>query len=150
MKNCSRSLVIGVLFCGCPQDAWAQIPDAFDPQPDGSVHGLALQPDQKILLVGVLRNVGGQAHDHIARVYPGGALDTDFTTSVPGPFGGFGALQSFAVQPDGRILIGGNFESINQEARLYIGRVHPNGSLDNSFTIGANGTRISIRARIRL
>ena len=44
---------------------------------------------------------------------------------------------SLAVQPDGKILFGGDFTSVGGVSRTYLARVNPDGSLDNSFALGA-------------
>jgi uncharacterized delta-60 repeat protein len=54
-------------------------------------------------------------------------LDNSFHPQVNG------TVSAIAVQPDGRILIGGFFTSVNGVARSYLARLSTNGSLDNSF-----------------
>jgi predicted outer membrane repeat protein len=43
-----------------------------------------------------------------------------------------------ALQPDGKILVGGEFTSLGGQARNYIGRLHPDGRLDETFNPNAN------------
>jgi uncharacterized delta-60 repeat protein len=45
-----------------------------------------------------------------------------------------------AVQADGKILVGGNFMSLDGQARSYIGRLNADGTLDATFNPGASGT----------
>lgn len=47
-------------------------------------------------------------------------------------------VRAFAVQPDGRILVGGDFSSINGAGRRGLARLHPDGSLDAAFTPSIN------------
>ncbi|WP_158269789.1 delta-60 repeat domain-containing protein [Desulfonatronum sp. SC1] len=42
-------------------------------------------------------------------------------------------IHSFAVQPDGKILVGGNFSEIAGHSRNKIARLNPDGSLDTTF-----------------
>jgi uncharacterized delta-60 repeat protein len=49
-----------------------------------------------------------------------------------------GPVSTIALQPDGKIVVGGFFTSINGAARSYVARLNANGSLDNSFA-PANG-----------
>src|SRR5207248_2455687 len=56
---------------------------------------------------------------------------------------------SVAVQPDGKILVGGNFTTLGgggfgTATRDHIGRLNPDGSLDASFDPGANGSVSSL------
>jgi len=47
---------------------------------------------------------------------------------------------SFAVQPDGKIVVGGSFDTLGGQARENIGRLNPDGSLDTGFNPGADDT----------
>ena len=60
-----------------------------------------------------------------------GKPDLDFYAGT-GPFGPVNAL---AIQPDGRILIGGTFSLIDGFPQRYLGRLHPNGSVDTNFLL---------------
>lgn len=51
-----------------------------------------------------------------------------------------GPVFSSAIQPDGRILFGGSFNTLGGQSRNMIGRSHTNGSVDLGFNPGANGT----------
>ena len=62
-----------------------------------------------------------------------GLLDPTFTPAVNGP------VYATAVQPDGRILIGGNFTTVNTTGRNRLARLYPNGLLDPSFMAAGNG-----------
>ena len=68
-------------------------------------------------------------------------------TAAPGDPGtldlGFGssntvdsAIQSFALQPDGRVLIGGSFNAVLGQPRPRLARLHEDGTLDLSFNAG--------------
>ncbi len=46
---------------------------------------------------------------------------------------------AIAVQGDGKILIGGYFEKVNDVTRNHIARLNPDGSLDTSFNPNING-----------
>ena len=43
---------------------------------------------------------------------------------------------ALALQPDGKIIIGGAFTAINGAPRYYIARLNPDGTVDNSFQNG--------------
>ena len=65
-----------------------------------------------------------------------GSLDTTFTNGVAN--GPMARVDSLAVQPDGKILVGGNFTTLGGQPRSYLGRLNADGSLDTTFTNGAN------------
>jgi uncharacterized delta-60 repeat protein len=111
-------------------------------QPIGSLadygQSLAIQPDGKILLGGYCNN-GSNLDFCIARFNSDGTLDTTFGTSgkVIQPIGSLADYgQSLAIQPDGKILLGG-FCSNGRNDDFCIARFNSNGTLDTSF--GSSG-----------
>ncbi len=102
--------------------------------PDNRVHSIARQPDGKVLIGGYFNNFNGQVRHHIARLNTNGSLDTTFN---PGEVTNEWAIvYSIIVQPDGRLIFGGNFDQYNGIARSGIARANANGSLDASFDPG--------------
>ena len=82
--------------------------DGFDPNANGTVRVVVVQPDGKILIGGdftTLSPNGGVAvtRNRIARLNPDGTLDTAFNPNANGP------VYAIAVQADGKILAGGLF-----------------------------------------
>lgn len=49
-----------------------------------------------------------------------------------------GPAYALAVLPDGKILLGGSFTTVAGQPRSRLARLHPDGTLDASFTLGAN------------
>lgn len=47
-------------------------------------------------------------------------------------------IQTLAIQPDGKIVVGGSFTELNGVLRSRIGRLNPDGTLDAAFNPGAN------------
>jgi uncharacterized delta-60 repeat protein len=99
----------------------------------GWVWSLALQPDGKILVGGQFTVYQSHPVNGIARLLPDGAFDHSFD---PGR-GTMGIVQKIALQRDGKILIAGPFQEFNGKTRGGIARLHPDGTLDESFTAGA-------------
>jgi len=111
---------------------------------------LALQTNGLVLVGGggggfSVTITGTNCHN-IARLNSSGSLDTSFN---PGT-GASGAVNSIVLQADGRILIGGNFTSVNGTSCCGIARLNSDGGLDTNFTFvpfigGASVNCIAVR-----
>jgi uncharacterized delta-60 repeat protein len=98
----------------------------------GVVEAASLQPDGKVLIAGSFTTVNGTNRNSIARLNADGSLDSSLN---PGT-GVNGTVYSVALQPDGKVLIGGLFTSVNGTNRNNIARLNSNGSLDGTFNPG--------------
>ncbi|OYU74026.1 MAG: hypothetical protein CFE32_19125, partial [Alphaproteobacteria bacterium PA3] len=58
-------------------------------------------------------------------------------TFKPGSIDPTGSVQTLVVQPDGKILVGGSFATINGVARNRVARLNADGTLDTTFDPGA-------------
>jgi uncharacterized delta-60 repeat protein len=121
---------------------------SFDPGANNSVLALAVQADGKILVGGAFTTLGGGdigtiTRNRIGRLYADGSLDSSFDP------GANSSVFALAVQPDGKILVGGYYTRLGGGGtgtitRCYIGRLNPNGSLDTSFDPGGNNAVFAI------
>lgn len=106
-----------------------------------SVYALAVQPDGKVLLGGFFSTVNGTNVSNIARLNPDGSVDDTFNTGA----GANDIVLSMAVQTnDNKILIGGNFTTVNNTNHSHIARLNADGSLDADFSPALVGTVNSI------
>lgn len=109
-----------------------RLDSAFTPFP-AAVRALAVLADDRILVAGADLRV----------LHADGTRDTNF---VAGPFSPridsltireddifATTINCFAIQPDGRILVGGSFTNVQGHARWYLARVLADGRLDVSF-----------------
>ena len=115
----------------------------FDPGAgaDNAVFALALQADDKVVIGGAFSTFNGIGRNFIARLNANGTLDNTFD---PGT-GANGTVFAVAVQPNGKILIGGDFTSVNGIALTNLARLNANGSVDTSFLAGT-GADSTVRA----
>ena len=102
---------------------------------NGGVNALTLQPDGKVLIAGDFTSVYGVPRAGVARLLANGTVDTTFT---PGA-GAKGSVRTLALQPDGNVLIGGDFTNFNNLPCDHIARLTTNGAVDASFAL-LNGT----------
>src|SRR5436190_1710686 len=120
--------------------------DGFDPNANGPVRVVAIQPDGKILIGGEFTSLspnGGAsvARAYMARLNPDGTLDAAFNPNPTAP------VYAIAVQPDGKILVGGSFDGpngIGGQPRNNIARLDPATGLADSFNPSANGFIVTI------
>jgi uncharacterized delta-60 repeat protein len=103
----------------------------------GTVRALARQPDGKLLVGGYFQYHNGQPRSAIVRLNADGSNDPTFTS----PLYPYALVRTIAVQPDGKLVVGGEFTSseyanaVPGPARLV--RLNADGSRDNTFTIGS-------------
>ena len=120
---------------------------AFNPNLYGTsnptVLATALQRDGKIVVGGNFTQVGGFARNYFARLNADGSLDAAFDFNLG--FGPDGIVHSVAIQPDGKILLGGEFITFNGFARSHILRLNPDGTMDDTFDPGL-GPDFSVNA----
>jgi uncharacterized delta-60 repeat protein len=99
---------------------------------NSNTSALALQTDQKILVVGTFTTYSGSFANYITRINTNGTLDTSFNIGT-----GFNS-QTFtlAIQSDQKIVIGGAFTTYSGSFTTNIARLNTNGTLDTSFNVG--------------
>lgn len=110
----------------------------FDPAggPNASVRAIAIQPDGNILIGGLFTAVRGQPLNRVARLLPNATLDSAFN---PGS-GADDIVSTITLQPDTRIILGGQFSRFNGVTRNRLTRLNADGSVDTmiNFGTGAN------------
>jgi uncharacterized delta-60 repeat protein len=106
----------------------------------GSIYGViqatAFQPDGKIIVGGIFITVNSAIRGNIARLNSDGTTDYTF---MNGMAGADAAVYAVAVQPDGKVLIGGSFTNVNGVPQNHIARLNADGSLDTAFLNGETG-----------
>jgi uncharacterized delta-60 repeat protein len=139
----SAIVVCSIAILSWSTAARAQAVEAFNPGANQTAWTLAMQPDGKILVGGQFTGLGdgtgATLRNRLGRLNPDGTVDASFnpgTNSI---------VQAVAVQPDGKILIGGNFTSVGggtglTSVRHHLARLNSDGTVDTSFNPGANNT----------
>jgi uncharacterized delta-60 repeat protein len=126
-------------------NADGSVDGTFHPNANGDVYALAVQPDGKILIAGVFTTLAGCATtcNYVARLNANGSVDSTFDPNANS------LVLALAVQPDGKILLGGAFTTLAGCATTcnYIARLNANGSVDSTFNPNANGnvTEIAVQ-----
>lgn len=98
---------------------------------DFEIHSIALQIDGRILLGGSLTEAGAATLTGLTRLNADGSLDHGFSPVVDGS--PRQSVERIVLQPDGKILLAGNFTKVNGVARNSMARLNPDGTLDLDF-----------------
>ncbi len=109
---------------------------AFAPGLAGPASVIALQPDGKILAGGGTVSLLTGRSSSLFRFNSDGTLDLTFTSNISGPTK---AVRALLVLPDGKILVGGNFDSVGGLPRSNLARLNADGTVDANFRADANG-----------
>jgi uncharacterized delta-60 repeat protein len=115
------------------------LPLGSGPDPSAEARAVALQPDGKIVFAGYATDNSASNSLLVGRLDPSGNLDPTFghggkvvvqiATGVHGVSGGW----SLAVQPDGKILVGGDAYSDSARGGFVVARLTPGGDFDSTF-----------------
>ena len=110
------------------------------PTINGAVYAVAVQDNGKILVGGDFTTVNDNTVASICRLNSDGSFDASFAPAGNGfqYYGGGGgysnsSILDIKIQADGKILVGGGFNSYNSELRNYICRLNSDATIDSSF-----------------
>ena len=126
--------IIRLLPGGAPDPTFR--PDTFLSRPKEIV----VQPDGKIIVAGSFASVNGLPYINLARLHSNGKLDTSFNTLNALN----GTVETLALQPDGKLLIGGSFTRYFGVQGYRIARVNTDGSADTTFNMPLGGAGANV------
>ncbi|MBC7369305.1 MAG: delta-60 repeat domain-containing protein [Undibacterium sp.] len=141
------ALIFTALFAAAPA-FFAQTPsanDGFDPNVNGAILTAATQRDGKVLIGGAFTTVQPNGasdkidRNYVARINADGTLDLSFNPNANDQ------INAFALQPDGKIIIGGLFSTLQPNnaptatTRNRLARLNADGSLDTTFNPNVAG-----------
>ncbi|MGI8641452.1 MAG: FG-GAP-like repeat-containing protein [Pyrinomonadaceae bacterium] len=107
--------------------------NTFQPLPSNDTgYSVKLQADGKVIVTGFFTQIGGENRRGIVRLNSNGSIDGSFNAS----FSNLGLIDAIAQQSDGKILVGGSFQSANGTASFNIARFNQDGTLDATFNTG--------------
>ena len=102
---------------------------SFNAPANSIVWSMAKQEDGRIVVGGSFSTISGVNRRGVARIV-NGSLDTSFNPGLGATIGG---LRSVITQPNGKVIIGGNFTSFDGANYTGIARLNTDGSPDISF-----------------
>jgi gliding motility-associated-like protein/uncharacterized delta-60 repeat protein len=98
----------------------------------GLVNAIVVQPDGKILVGGSFSFTSTVFTLNIARLNADGTIDTSFKSGI----GANDTVKEMLLQPDGKIIIAGEFYKYDGSYNNRIARLNPDGTIDTSFSSG--------------
>lgn len=112
------------------------------PSSDGAIYTISIQSDGKYIIGGTFNSFNGYLKSKILRLNIDGSVDNSFNTGT----GANGIVRTTNIQPDGKILTGGEFSAFNGNASEKISRLNTDGLFDATFSVGtgANGVLQSV------
>ena len=97
-----------------------------------NINSIVQQTDDKLLIGGLFVQYDGIPQNYLIRLNPNGTKDTSFDIGS-----GFnGTVRSVVIQPDGKILVGGDFTTYKGLTQRRLIRLDEFGEKDTSFDIG--------------
>ena len=136
--------LLGIIFLTAAQSTVFAQSGFLNPDVDFTVYDLALQPDGKIVIGGDFNNVGGQPHSKVARLNADGTLDASFKNPNITGESTNDDVYTLALQPDGKVIIGGQFNTVSGQIRNRLARLNSDGSLDAAFMPDVNSVVTAI------
>ncbi len=109
---------------------------------DFTISAMAMQSDGKLLVGGSFNSIGGLQRHCIARLDANGVLDVSFID----PGMDFCSVDSIAVLPDGKTMVGGLLTFAGTSASQGLVRLGVNGGVDSAFSPDVNNY-VSVIAR---
>ncbi len=120
------------------------------PEANGPVRSMSIQANGKIVLGGEFTKIGYHPRNRLARLNSDLSMDVPFAPSVNG------IVHSVTAQTNGKILVGGEFtyfstyQVVNHQGiesrttRNRFARLNEDGTVDDAFNPGVNGTVYSV------
>ncbi len=94
---------------------------------------LAVQPDGKLILGGSFTKLGDYPANYLVRLNPDLSMDDAWKAGVEAKLNN--AVDKIVVQPDGKIIVKGAFNFINNDPSGGYVRLNGDGSIDTGFTL---------------
>jgi uncharacterized delta-60 repeat protein/uncharacterized repeat protein (TIGR01451 family) len=103
---------------------------------DNPVYALDLLPDGRVVVGGAFTTFNGISRPNVAVLNTNGTVSTTFNPGL----GANGVVYAVAAQPDGKVVIAGDFTTVNNVSRVRVARLNTDGSVDTTFNpqLGAN------------
>ena len=99
---------------------------------NGTIYAVAVQTDGKIIYSGSFTTWSGTTVNRLVRLNANGTLDTAFTANTG--TGLSASAENIEIQPDGKIILVGSFQSMNGVTVNRVVRLNSDGTRDTVFS----------------
>ncbi len=99
---------------------------------NSQIYAIAMQSDGKIIVAGNFSTYNGVQAGKIIRLLQNGLRDTTFNVGI----GTDAIIETLFIQPNGKILVAGRFNSFDSHSSPRLIRLNTDGSRDLSFNVG--------------
>ena len=96
------------------------------------VNSVSLLADGRIYVGGSFTNLAGSGRNRVARLNSNGTVDSSFISGI----GPNAEVRTISQQPDGKLLIGGDFTNVQGVSANRIARLNADGTVDPTFNTG--------------
>ena len=104
-----------------------------------NVFGILVQSDDQPVVFGSFDSFNGTACSGIVRLNSDGSVDSGFSTAAFKWYGNTAIIFGAALQPDGKILVGGDFHSLGAVTTNNVVRLNTDGTQDATFSATGTG-----------
>src|ERR1043166_6590505 len=115
------------------------IGSSFIARLNANITAVEMQADGKLLVAGKFTTVGAIIRKDIARLNTDGSVDPAFNSGTGSD--NIGMILAMKIQPDGKVVVCGSFNTINGTPHNAVARLNPDGSVDAGF--GVSGLDIT-------
>lgn len=128
----------------------ASFANTFEAGVNGQVMALALQPDGSVIVGGSFTQANSFGTANIARYKADGTIDQTFGVAESGTSsqGTDGPVFALAVQPDGKIVLGGTFSMVLGQPRRSVARLNADGTLDAPIVSNPQAVSGSVKSLV--
>lgn len=109
------------------------IDTSWNPAPRGVVYAIEIGAGGSVLAGGTFHYASDEPRLSFATIDASGTAGTPFDIEAA-----IGRVNAFALQPDGAVIVGGNFMKADGHIRRHLLRLLPDGSLDPDWSPDAN------------
>ncbi len=104
-----------------------------------NVFGILVQSDDRPVVYGVFDSFNGTMCSDIVRLNSDGSVDGGFSTEEFAWYGNTPIIFGAALQPDGKLLVGGEFHSLGAVTTNNVARLNTDGTRDATFSATGGG-----------